>query len=112
MAGPKELAHTCTDPVCRHGEAPSDLNEPPRKRSISQYPIIGGLLRFFTWWLAFAGIYASSSVCVFCGTPGCPVGAGAAAMVGGVFGAIMAYGKMILTRLRGLVATLCQSYQD
>jgi hypothetical protein len=58
------------------------------------------LKRHVLWSLAFFGIYASSSVCVFCGTPGCPVGSGAAAVVGGVFGGIMAYGKRMENHLR------------
>ena len=112
-----ELIHACQDPDCRGQESAQpagDKRLPLAKLEHGRfynYPVISHLLRFCSWWLVFAGIYASSSVCVFCGTPGCPVGAGAAAMVGGVFGAIMAYGKMILTRLRGLVATLRQSHQ-
>lgn len=46
---------------------------------------LAGLKRWLLWFLTFFGIYASSSVCPFCGTPGCPVGAGGAAAVGGFF---------------------------
>jgi hypothetical protein len=63
------------------------------------------------WFLAFSGIYASSSVCVFCGTPGCPVGAGGAALVGGIFACLWQYGKTILNRLKGLVVTLYQGHR-
>jgi hypothetical protein len=55
----------------------------------------GSLKRYALWFLAFFGIYASSSVCVFCGTPGCPVGAGAAALVGAFFAALWHYGKIV-----------------
>ena len=103
MAGQKELAHMFTDQVCRHGEAPGDWQEPPRKGSFSQYPVIGGLCRFFIWWLVFFGIYASSSVCVFCGTPGCPVGAGAAGIMGAFFAAMWTYGRALLDRLKEFI---------
>jgi hypothetical protein len=51
------------------------------------------LRNWLLWFLAFFGIYASSSVCVFCGTPGCPVGAGGAAVVGGIFTVLWQYGR-------------------
>jgi len=52
--------------------------------------------RWLLWFLAFFGIYASSSVCPFCGTPGCPVGAGGAALVGGIFTVWWQYGKKVV----------------
>jgi hypothetical protein len=61
-----------------------------------QYPFIGRLFRFFTWWLIFSGIYASSSVCPFCGQFGCPVGAASAGIVGGFFALVIGKGKVIL----------------
>jgi hypothetical protein len=66
-----------------------------------RYPFIGGLFRFLTWWLIFAGIYASSSVCPFCGQPGCPVGAGSAGLVGGFFALVISKGKVILSLVTG-----------
>ncbi len=57
------------------------------------HPALGALKRSLLGFLAFFGIYASSSVCPFCGTPGCPVGAGGAAVVGGLFAALWQYGK-------------------
>ena len=73
--------------------------------------LLGSLKRWVLWFLAFFGIYASSSVCPFCGTPGCPVGVGGAVLVGGVFACLWQHGKMILTRLRGLIATLRRGRQ-
>jgi hypothetical protein len=61
------------------------------------------LKRHVLWFLAFFGIYASSSVCPFCGTPGCPVGVGGAAVVGGVFAFLWQYGKSAWEKLRGFV---------
>jgi len=112
-----ELTHACQDPDCRGQESaqPAGVKRLPLAkvdhRRFYNYPVIGHLLRFCSWWLVFAGIYASSSVCVFCGTPGCPVGAGGAALVGGVFTCLWQYGKTILNRLKGLVATLRQGHQ-
>jgi cellulose synthase/poly-beta-1,6-N-acetylglucosamine synthase-like glycosyltransferase len=62
-----------------------------------KYPFIGHLFRFLTWWLIFSGIYASSSVCPFCGQYGCPVGAGSAGIVGGFFALVIGKGKVILS---------------
>ena len=59
MTAREESAHTCTDPTCLRDEVPEQLPGPPRTRKIYQYPVIGGLLRFFSWWLVFSGIYAS-----------------------------------------------------
>ena len=103
MAGQKESANTCTDPDCLYDEAPEYPQGPPRTWKIYQYPVIGGLLRFFSWWLVFFGIYASSSVCPFCGTPGCPVGVGAAGIMGGFFAALWTYGRAWLDRLKALI---------
>jgi hypothetical protein len=100
-----EVTHACQDPDCHAQESAQPVGDKrlPLARvehgRFYNYPVIGPLLRFGSWWLVFAGIYASSSVCVFCGTPGCPVGGGAAAVMGGIFGAIMAYGKSVVTHL-------------
>lgn len=66
---------------------------------------IFSLKRWALWFLAFFGIYASSSMCPFCGTPGCPVGAGGAALVGGFFAGLWQYGRVVLKRLSGLFDT-------
>jgi hypothetical protein len=65
---------------------------------------ISPLKRWILWFLAFFGIYASSSVCPFCGTPGCPVGAGGAALVGGLFAAWWQYGTRVLQKGREIVS--------
>jgi hypothetical protein len=106
MADREESAHTCTDPTCLRDEVPEHLPGQPPTRKIYQNPVIGGLLRFFSWWLVFFGIYASSSVCPFCGQPGCPVGVAAAGIVGGFFAAIWTYGKAWLARLKELFGGL------
>jgi hypothetical protein len=64
------------------------------------------LKRHALWFLTFFGIYASSSVCPCCGTPGCPVGIGGAAVVGGVFACLWQYGKSAWEKLRGFVDKL------
>ena len=66
-----ELTHACQDPDCHCQEAAELLGDkisPPAKLEQGRfynYPFIGHLLRFCSWWLVFFGIYASSSVCVF-----------------------------------------------
>ena len=69
-------------------------------------PIIGRLLKSLTWWLIFTGIYASSSVCPFCGRAGCAVGGISAGVVGAVFALVMARGKAFLNQLTGLLALI------
>ena len=106
MADREESAPGCTDPTCLRDEVPEQLPGQPRTRKIYQNPVIGGLLRFFSWWLVFFGIYASSSVCPFCGQPGCPVGVAAAGIMGGFFAAIWIYGKAWLDRFKELFGRL------
>ena len=50
-----------------------------------RFPIVGSLFRFFGMWFAVSSIYAMSSVCPFCGQPGCVVGSGSVGLVGGLF---------------------------
>jgi hypothetical protein len=69
---------------------------PSGMKRFYKYPFIGRLLRFLTWWLIFSGIYASSSVCPFCGQLGCPVGGASAGIVGGFFALIIGNGKVFL----------------
>jgi hypothetical protein len=107
-----ELRHTCDHPGgCGHDAAATgtpyinsagvtltnrpDLQEGGRWDSLKRYAV---------WFLAFFGIYASSSVCPFCGAPGCPVGVGGAALVGGVFACLWQYGKSVWEKLRGFIA--------
>jgi hypothetical protein len=80
-------------------------NPPPGGRWL-RHPLIGRLARFFTWWLIFTGIYASSSVCPFCGRAGCPVGGVSAGVVGGIFALVLETGKAWLTGLSGLGSRL------
>ncbi len=56
--------------------------------------------RYFFWWLIFSGIYASSSVCPFCGRVGCPVGGASAGVVGGLFAFLMPGIKRFMTSLK------------
>ncbi len=69
----------------------------------------GALKRSILWFFAFFGIYASSSVCPFCGQPGCPVGIGGAALVGGVFACLGHYGKSAWEKLSGFIAKYSRS---
>lgn len=65
----------------------------------SKYPKISKLFRLLTWWLIFTGIYASSSICPFCGRAGCPVGGINAGIVGGFFALIIDKGKVFFKPL-------------
>jgi len=106
-----ELSHSCTQPGCGgHGTAGTDppSGNPPRE-TFGGRPEIqaggrwGSLKRPVLWFLAFFGIYASSSVCPFCGAPGCPVGVGGAALVGSVFACLWQYGKNAWEKLIGFL---------
>jgi len=89
----------CSHEVENH-QVPEEGRDAPKFRKLSQLPVIGKLGRFFSWWLVFFGIYASSSVCPFCGTPGCPVGAGAAGLVGGAFAVFWTYGRNLINGIK------------
>jgi hypothetical protein len=97
-----------------HGDAtPPEI--PPGIKRFYQYPFIGRVFRFFTWWLIFSGIYASSSVCPFCGQFGCPVGAASAGMVGGFFALVIGKGKVILnlvTRWFSLIRSIIKPTRE
>jgi hypothetical protein len=97
-----------------HGDAtPPEI--PQGLKRFYQYPFIGRLFRFFTWWLIFSGIYASSSVCPFCGQYGCPVGAGSAGLVGGFFALLIGKGKVILnlvSRCFSLIRSIFKPTRD
>jgi hypothetical protein len=88
--------------------ADSQPQEIPRGiKRFSHYPVVGRFLRFFTWWFIISGIYASSSVCPFCGQMGCPVGAASAGVVGGFFALVIGKGQAVWQRLSGWLSALC-----
>jgi hypothetical protein len=95
-----ELRHTGAHPDCCGHEAAggvSAVGNPagasPAEPQPEAAPCLGPLKRWLLWFLAFFGIYASSSVCPFCGALGCPVGIGGAAVVAAVFAGLWQYGK-------------------
>jgi hypothetical protein len=105
------LSHTCSNSSgCPCGKQDSgatgeddpqtSLENPESQDSISP----SALKRWALWFLTFFGIYSASSVCPFCGTLGCPVGAGGAVLVGGFFAGLMHYGKKILNMGKRIVA--------
>jgi len=67
---------------------------------------IGPCKRWLLWFLAFFGIYASSSVCPFCGNPACPVGVGSAALIGGVFAGLWQYGQYVFRKGKEVIQRL------
>ncbi len=78
--------------------------EPEDDAGTSSRPsLTGRWARFFLWWLIFSGIYASSSVCPFCGQAGCPVGAASAGVVGGVFAFLITAARRLWTSLKGIL---------
>ena len=106
-----ELSHPRAHPdCCGHDAAggPAAVANPagafPERLENEAGTLLGSLKRWVLWFLTFFGIYASSSVCPFCGTPGCPVGVGGAALVGGDFACLWQYGKSAWEKFRGLVA--------
>jgi len=62
---------------------------------IKKHPILGHLLRLVGWSFGFSGLYIMFAVCPFCGQPGCPVGAGSTALVGGFFALCVQYWKTV-----------------
>ena len=105
-----ELSHPCAHPdCCGHDTAETETPLGNPAVVLAHEPELqeGGrwiaLKRHVLWFLAFFGIYACSSVCPFCGTPGCPVGVGGAAVVGGVFACLWRYGKSAWEKLREFV---------
>lgn len=69
-------------------------------------PVLEAWKRRLLWFLTFFGIYASSSMCPFCGTPGCPVGAGGAALVGGLFAGLWQHGTNLLMKCKEVAQKL------
>jgi hypothetical protein len=96
---PPENGHTCHHPDCCSPETGlPDAAHPGGEVGLHHHdaavhPAMGALKRWLLGFLTFFGIYASSSVCPFCGTPGCPVGLSGAALVGGFFAALWQYGR-------------------
>jgi hypothetical protein len=80
--------------------------EPPLGHRLVKYPLIGRLFRFLSWCFVFTGIYASSSVCPFCGRVVCPEGGVSAGEVGAFFALVMAKGLGLLNYLAGLLALI------
>ncbi len=105
-----ELSHTCDHPgCCGHGAPGTEtlvgnpdgtLTDRAAPQEVGRWD---SLKRYVLWFLAFFGIYASSSVCPFCGTPGCPVGVGGAALVAGAFTCLWQYGKSAWLKLTGFL---------
>ncbi|MGQ9688965.1 MAG: hypothetical protein ACUVXF_09295 [Desulfobaccales bacterium] len=103
--------HSCHHPACcpaeavataaTHSEAEGEAGLHHHEAGVHR--TMGSLKRWLLWFLTFFGIYASSSVCPFCGTTGCPVGAGGAAVVGGFFAALWQYGRTMGDWLRTAV---------
>jgi hypothetical protein len=87
---------------------PNDNRRPPLPRGerFSKYPLRGRLSRVLALWLIFTGIYASSSVCPFCGRAGCPVGGVSAGIVGAFFALFIEKGKVFLNHLAEWIALL------
>jgi hypothetical protein len=85
------------------GPSIHDATTPPEipsgMKRFYKYPFIGRLVKFLTWWLIFSGIYASASVCPFCGQLGCPVGGASAGIVGGLFALVLGKGKVIIEQV-------------
>jgi hypothetical protein len=110
-SSPASLNHTCSPSCdCSSGRGHSGGTEAEEPQTPLEQPgsenstWLSSLKRWAVWFLTFFGIYSASSVCPFCGAPGCPVGAGGAALVGGFFAALMHYGKNILEMGKRIIA--------
>jgi hypothetical protein len=76
------------DSCCDHSEKP-DGPEPARKvRSFK-----AGAFRFVGLTIGLSGLYSMTSVCPFCGRPGCPAGAASAGLIGVVLASLMQWGR-------------------
>jgi len=110
-------SHSAPGHVCAHPDCCPQEVAGPRSAFLSLPPeaskpaeaggaaLPGACKRWLLWFAAFFGIYASSSICPFCGTPGCPVGAGGALVVGGAFAALWQYGRHIWGSFKRLVTS-------
>ena len=106
-----EPGHSCNSPACCLSEAaatgatdPYPGEAKPERPETGNPAARGAFKRWLLWFVAFFGIYASSSICPFCGTPGCPVGAGGAVLVGGFFAVLWQYGQNFWERFKTMVA--------
>jgi len=61
------------------------------------------IMHFLFRWLAFFGIFAGTTVCPFCGQPGCPVGVGGAAVGGGFFALLTQNWKAVLSIIKNKI---------
>lgn len=95
--------HTCCPPGAASPESASRSLPPEASNPAEGAALSGAFKRSWLWFLTFFGIYASSSMCPFCGTPGCPVGVGGAALVGGFFATLWQYGGNVWDRLKRMV---------
>jgi hypothetical protein len=100
IAHPDCCGHGAADPETLVGHSPGTLADREEPQEVGRGD---SLKRYLLWFLAFFGIYASSSVCPFCGTPGCPVGVGGAAVVAGAFACLWQYGKSAWEKLTGFL---------
>ncbi|MBM4287799.1 MAG: hypothetical protein FJ135_06575 [Deltaproteobacteria bacterium] len=102
QAKPPQVSPGCSHPPCCPCDpqtaeitgAEEALSFADKSASLSPTRLTA-LKRWAIYFLTFFGIYSASSVCPFCGAPGCPVGAGGAALVGGFFASLMQYGKNV-----------------
>jgi hypothetical protein len=62
-----------------------DLSTKEHRHHHARHPFFAWMVHYIKWWLAFTGLISATSICPFCGTPGCPVGVGFASAMGGVF---------------------------
>jgi hypothetical protein len=86
-------------------EGTDDVEGPGERRTAEvRLSPIGRFFRFLGWWLGFTGLYATFSVCPFCGQPGCPVGIASAGTVGAFLALCMQDSKRLLGFLRGKMA--------
>ena len=60
--------------------------------------LFNALLAFLKPWLAFTGLYATFSLCPFCGQSGCPTGIGSAGLVGAVLALFAQKWNMLTVR--------------
>ncbi len=86
----------------RSEEPPAQATIVPRGRAAR---ILAGLLRFFGLWAGISGAYAvmGGGACPCCGNPGCPVGLGAAAILGAIGSILINYGRRGLAAIRSRI---------
>jgi len=108
---PPAPGHVCGHPDCcpQEAAAPESVHPPSSQAVLNRaeegkVAVSGGFKRWLLWFVTFFGIYASSSMCPFCGTPGCPVGAGSALVMGGAFATLWQYGRSVWEIFKRMVA--------